>query len=117
MALQPQSLDDLRFVYVTGKGGVGKTTVCAAMAKAMAARGKRILVAMTNAKERLSSMLGSGPIGPEITHVAPNIDAVNMIPEKALEEYGILMLKSRTLYDALFDNKYVRTFFHAVPGM
>lgn len=117
MAPPLQSLDDLRFVYVTGKGGVGKTTVCAAMAKAMAARGKRILVAMTNAKERLSSMLGSGPIGPEITHVAPNIDAVNMIPEKALEEYGILMLKSRTLYDALFDNKYVRTFFHAVPGM
>ncbi|MGZ5971506.1 MAG: ArsA family ATPase [Polyangiales bacterium] len=117
MATPLQSLDDLRFVYVTGKGGVGKTTVCAAMAKAMAARGKRLLVTMCNAKERLSSMLGSPPIGPEITHVAPNIDAVNMIPEKALEEYGILMLKSRTLYDALFDNKYVRTFFHAVPGM
>lgn len=111
------SLDDLRFVYVTGKGGVGKTTVCAAMARAMAARGKRILLCMTNAKERLSGMLGSGPIGSEITHVAPNIDAVNMIPEKCLEEYGILMLKSKTLYDALFDNKYVRTFFHAVPGM
>jgi len=114
---QLPSIDDLRFVYVTGKGGVGKTTVAAAMAKAMAARGKRILVTMCNAKERLSAMLGSAPIGPEITSVAPNIDAVNMVPEKALEEYGILMLKSRTLYDALFDNKYVKTFFHAVPGM
>jgi len=112
-----QSLDDLRFIYVTGKGGVGKTTVSAALARAMAARGKRILLCMCNAKERLSAMLGSAPIGAEIVHVAPNIDAVNMQPEKCLEEYGVLMLKSKTLFDALFDNKYVRTFFHAVPGM
>jgi anion-transporting ArsA/GET3 family ATPase len=112
-----QSLDELRFIYVTGKGGVGKTTVSAALARAMAARGKRILLCMTNAKERLSGMLGSSPIGSDIVHVAPNIDAVNMVPEKCLQEYGVLMLKSKTLYDALFDNKYVRTFFHAVPGM
>jgi len=114
---QAAPLDDLRFVYVTGKGGVGKTTVSTALARAMAARGRRVLLCMCNAKERISGMLGSRPIGEEIVHVAPNIDAVNMVPEKCLEEYGILMLKSKTLYDALFDNKYVRTFFHAVPGM
>ena len=110
-------LDDLRFLYVTGKGGVGKTTVSAALARAMAARGRRVLVCMCNAKERLSGMLGTGPIGPEIVHVAPNIDAVNMVPEKALEEYGVLILKSRTLYRALFENRYVTTFFRAVPGL
>ncbi len=113
----PNALDELRFIYVTGKGGVGKTTVVAAMARAMAARGRRVLVCMTNAKERLSGMLGSKPIGADITHVAPNVDAVNMTPERCLEEYGVLMLKSKTLYEALFDNKYVKTFFHAVPGM
>ncbi|MEO7096357.1 MAG: ArsA-related P-loop ATPase [Polyangiales bacterium] len=110
-------LDDLRFLYVTGKGGVGKTTVSAALARAMAARGRRVLVCMCNAKERLSGMLGSGPIGSEIVHVAPNIDAVNMVPEKCLEEYGVLILRSRTLYKALFENRYVTTFFRAVPGL
>ncbi|MFI5300522.1 MAG: ArsA-related P-loop ATPase, partial [Polyangiales bacterium] len=40
-----RSLDDLRFICVTGKGGVGKTTVSAALARAMAARGRRVLVA------------------------------------------------------------------------
>jgi anion-transporting ArsA/GET3 family ATPase len=40
-----------------------------------------------------------------------------MDPEKALEEYGIMMVKSRALYKTLFDNKYVRTFLRAVPGM
>ena len=108
---------DKRFLIVTGKGGVGKTTVCAAEAVALAAKGKRVLIAMCNAKERLSTMLGSDLIGSDVTPVAHNVWAVNMDPEKALEEYGILTLKSRTLYKALFDNKYVRTFLRAVPGM
>jgi anion-transporting ArsA/GET3 family ATPase len=111
------TLDGKRFVLVTGKGGVGKTTVCAAQAIALAAAGKRVLVAMCNAKERLSVMLGSPPIGPDVTLVAPGICAVNMLPEKALEEYGMLVLRSRALSKTLFDNKYLRAFLRAVPGM
>jgi anion-transporting ArsA/GET3 family ATPase len=111
------TLADKRFVLVTGKGGVGKTTVCAAEALALAAKGKRVLVAMCNAKERLSAMLGSAPIGPTVSAVETNVWAVNMLPEKALEEYGVLVLRSRALYKTLFDNAYVRTFLRAVPGM
>jgi anion-transporting ArsA/GET3 family ATPase len=111
------TLADKRFVLVTGKGGVGKTTVCAAEALALAAKGKRVLVAMCNAKERLSVMLGSPPIGPDVMPVERDVWAVNMLPEKALEEYGVLVLRSRALYKTLFDNAYVRTFLRAVPGM
>ena len=110
-------LEDKRFLIVTGKGGVGKTTVCAAEALALAARGKRVLITMCNAKERLSAMLGSDLIGNQVVPVGRNIWAVNMDPETALEEYGMMMLKSKALYKLLFDNKYVRTFFRAVPGM
>jgi anion-transporting ArsA/GET3 family ATPase len=111
------TLGDKRFVLVTGKGGVGKTTVCAAEALALAGAGKRVLVAMCNSKERLSTMLGAAPIGDGVTEVAPNVWAVNMLPERAIEEYGILVLHSRALYRTLFDNKYVRSFLRAVPGM
>ncbi len=110
-------LEAKRFLIVTGKGGVGKTTVCAAEALALAHKGKRVLVTMCNAKERLSSMFGSELIGPEVKPVAQNVWAVNMDPEVAMQEYGMMMLKSRALYKLLFDNKYVRTFFRAVPGM
>jgi anion-transporting ArsA/GET3 family ATPase len=106
-----------RFVFVTGKGGVGKTTVCAALALKLAAQGKRVLVAMCHAKERLSDMLGTAPIGDRVREVSPRVWAVNMDPEVALEEYGMMALKSRTLYTLLFDIKYVRTFFRAVPGI
>ena len=111
------SLAEQRFLFVTGKGGVGKTTVCAAAALALAQRGKRVLVTMCNAKERLSAMLGSDVIGGEIKSVAPNVWAVNMDPEKALDEYGRLVLHSKTLASLLFDNKVARTFFRALPGM
>lgn len=110
-------LGKLRFVFVTGKGGVGKTTVAAALALKLAGEGKRVLVAMCNAKERLSSLFGTAPIGPTVASVAPRVWAVNMVPEKALEEYGMLMLKSRAVYNVLFGNDYVRSFFAAIPGM
>jgi anion-transporting ArsA/GET3 family ATPase len=106
-----------RFLIVVGKGGVGKTTVCAAKATALAAQGKRVLVAMCNTKERLSTMLGSDLVGTDVSLVAKNIWAVNMDPEKALEEYGMMTLKVRALYKAVFDNRYTRTFFRAVPGI
>ncbi len=106
-----------RFLIVTGKGGVGKTTVCAAHALALAQQGKRVLIAMCNAKERLSAMLGSDLIGTEVIQAAPNVWAVNMTPDVALEEYGMLALKSKTVYSLLFDNRYVRVFFRAVPGI
>jgi anion-transporting ArsA/GET3 family ATPase len=111
------ALEDKRFLIVTGKGGVGKTTVCAAEALALAAKGRRVLVAMCNAKERLSAMFGCDLIGNQVVPVSQNVWAVNMEPQAALEEYGLMTLKSKTLYHLLFDNKYVRTFFRAVPGM
>src|SRR5262249_14086227 len=110
-------LENRRFVIVTGKGGVGKTTVCAALAVHLAHKGKRVLIAMCNAKERLSAMLGSDLVGPDVVNVSQNVWAVNMDPERAVEDYGMMTLHSRTLFKLLFDNKYVRTFFSAVPGL
>ncbi|MBK8252353.1 MAG: ArsA family ATPase [Polyangiaceae bacterium] len=112
-----EELGSRRFLFVTGKGGVGKTTICGALALALAARGKRVLVAMCNAKERLSAILGTRPIGHDIVEAAPRVHAVNILPERALEEYGAMVIKSNTVAKLVFDNKYVSAFFRAVPGL
>src|SRR5262245_43382455 len=78
------ALGSRRFLFVTGKGGVGKTTVSGALALALASRDKRVLVAMCNTKERLSAILGTKPIGDRVMPVAPNVWAVNISPERAL---------------------------------
>ena len=110
-------LETRRFLIVTGKGGVGKTTVCAAEALALAHKGKRVLIALCNAKERLSKMFGSDVVGSDVVPVAKNVWAVNMDPERALEEYGEMVLRSRSLNALLFSNKYTRALFRGVPGM
>jgi anion-transporting ArsA/GET3 family ATPase len=52
-----------------------------------------------------------------VVPVADNVWAVNIEPDAALHEYGVLVLHSRALARTLFDNKYVRSFLRAVPGM
>ncbi|MGE0789122.1 MAG: ArsA family ATPase [Sandaracinaceae bacterium] len=108
---------DREFLFVTGKGGVGKTTVAAALALAAVKRKKRVLLAMCNAKERLSHLLEVAPIGHENVEVAPGLDAVNMTPASALEEYGMLVLKVRSLYSAIFENKFVAAVLRGTPGI
>lgn len=117
LAPEPSKLLDHEFLFVCGKGGVGKTTVSAALGLAAASKGKKTLVAMANAKERLSNLLDVPPIGDEVVTVAPNLDAVNMTPSSALREYGMMILKIRALYEAIFENRLVRAFLRGTPGV
>jgi anion-transporting ArsA/GET3 family ATPase len=111
------NLSQLRCVVVVGKGGVGKTSVSAALAMSLARQNKRVLIAMCNAKDRLSYLLQVPPIGPEIRSISPNIDAVNMEPGRALQEYGMMVLKVRALYRMVFENRLVRGFLRGTPGV
>ncbi len=108
---------DRRFLFVVGKGGVGKTTVATALALAASRRGKKVLLAMVNCKERVSQLLGTDSIGPKIVTLRENLDAVNMTPDTALEEYGMMILKVRTVYNAVFGNRLVRAFLKGTPGL
>ncbi len=109
--------DEREFLFVTGKGGVGKTTVSAALALSAVRKGKRVLLAMCNAKERLSHLLEVEPIGPRNRTVMPGLDVVNMTPAVALEEYGMMVLKVRSLYKAIFENKFVAAVLRGTPGI
>src|SRR5450755_2076548 len=106
-----------RFLFITGKGGVGKTTVTAALATALTARGLRVLVTVCGAKERLSTLLGAPPLTSSITELMPGVSGVQLVSEVALREYGAMKLKNRVLVDAIFDSKYVSGFLSGTPGL
>ena len=110
-------LHELRLVVISGKGGVGRTTVAAALARAAANAGKRVLIAASAPTDRLGRLFGQPPLGPTIATLAPGIDAVNMTPESALHEYGVLTLRSELVARALFENRAARGFLGAIPGL
>ena len=78
-------LFDKRFIINTGKGGVGKTTVSAAIGLAAARRGKRVLVMELNAKDKLARLFGAGHVGSEAVEVEDTIYAINVTPDAAME--------------------------------
>lgn len=96
---------------------MGKTSVCAALATALAREGRRVLVAACGAEERLSAVLETPPIGGDVVEVRPNLFAVFITPKEAMSQYGAMVLKSRLAYTPLFENRYVTKFFEAVPGL
>lgn len=106
-----------RFLFVTGKGGVGKTSVVAALAERFARAGKRVLVAETSPKEHISGLFGRAALPTQITELSPRLFGVLLDADVALKEYGALVLKSERLVGALFDNKLVHGFFHGAPGL
>jgi anion-transporting ArsA/GET3 family ATPase len=110
-------LDSSRFVFVTGKGGTGKTTLSAALALSFAARGRRVLIATSRSQQRLAELLGSQPLTTEIQPLGKNLSGVLLVPEVALREYGALVLRSQRLVSLLFDNRYAEGFFHGAPGL
>ena len=70
-----------------------------------------------NVRDRVSSYFGSQEVGSEIVEVEDNLHAVNVTPEAALQEYGLMILRVKLIYRAVFENKIVQTFLRAIPGL
>ena len=87
------ALLDLDMLWVTGKGGVGKTSIAAALADVAARSGRRTLVCEMDAKGALAAALGEDDLGFEPTEVSPNLHAMTMSTEDALREYLRLFVK------------------------
>jgi cellulose biosynthesis protein BcsQ len=106
-----------RLLIVTGKGGVGKTTVAAALALTSAREGARTLVCEVNTKERITSLLGKPEVGAEVTSIEENLWAVNVQPQEAMREYALMILKFESIYSAVFENRLVRYFLRFIPSL
>ncbi|MFC0906955.1 arsenical pump-driving ATPase [Clostridium sp. MT-14] len=84
----PDSIHLTKYLFFTGKGGVGKTSAACATAVALADQGKKIMLISTDPASNLQDVFGMDldNKGVEIKEV-PNLIVANLDPEKAAAEY------------------------------
>lgn len=112
-----QELLNRKLLIISGKGGVGKTSVAASLGLIAARQGKKTLIAEINSSERIASLFGIKKIGYNETPLAENLYAINIDPHSAFEEYIIEQIRSKRLYKLVFEHKFVRNFLDATPGL
>ena len=111
------SLLDKRLIVVTGKGGVGKTTVAAALGLAAARSGKRTIVAEVSEQERLSGLFGRRALGHREGKLADGLHGISIDPDRAKEEWLRYQLKSSALAGLLGGSRIFHYLTAAAPGV
>lgn len=84
---------DRKLLFVTGKGGVGKSTIAASLGLLAAEQGKRTLVCEVDAKGNLADFYEAGETAFEARELQPHLWAMSMNTEESLKEYLSLQLK------------------------
>ena len=112
----PELLDK-RLVIVTGKGGVGKSTVALALGLAAAAEGRRTIVCEVSSQEHTSRVFHRAEVGFHEVEMAENLWAISIDPDEAMREYVLLQLKVRAMRDLLFRSRIFTYLAAATPGL
>jgi anion-transporting ArsA/GET3 family ATPase len=108
---------DKRLVFVTGKGGVGKSTVSIALGLAAAAQGKRAIVCEVASQENASRIFKKGEVGFNEVQVAEGLFAISIDPDEAMREYLLLQLRVRAMRDLLMRSRIFTYLAGAAPGL
>ncbi|MEJ5255352.1 MAG: ArsA family ATPase [Acidimicrobiales bacterium] len=93
--MQPGGVEllDRRLIFITGKGGVGKTSIAAALGLLASMRGRRTLVCEVDAKGNLADFFEAPPNGFRPQELSQGLFAMAMDTEESLKEYLRLQLK------------------------
>lgn len=109
------ALLDKRLIFVTGKGGVGKSTVAATLGVLASREGMRTVIAELSSQERVPQLFGRIGRQFEEVEVAPDLFTISIDPEHAMDEY--LRVKVGALGHVLGSSRLFQAFAMATPGM
>ncbi len=104
-------------IVVTGKGGVGKTVVSAALASLAAKKGRETLLIEMVPHPKAATLFGVKPQGYEAIEVKERLHLCRLTPSECLEEIAVMRLRIRALYKLVFENKSVAAVMGFMPGM
>jgi anion-transporting ArsA/GET3 family ATPase len=110
-----RGLLERRLIFVTGKGGVGKSTVAIALGLLGARSGRRTVVAELASQNRVGQTFAQEGATFEEIELAEGLFTISIDPESAMEEY--LRVKTGPVGQALGTSRLFQAFAMATPGM
>lgn len=106
-----------RIVFVSGKGGVCKSLIAAALAKELASVGRKTLLAEIGETSYYQDFWRLPHVGHEPTRHPEGFDLCLWSGETCLREYVLYYLKMERLYKLFFENKVMRALVNVAPGL
>jgi len=107
----------LKLLVVTGKGGVGKSTLAASLGLVLARRGKRTLLLEIDPRESLYQLLDVPPTGGQFEKVLDGLWVQNLSPRDVLDQIVRERLHIEMLAKRLLSSPIYRHFSEAAPGL
>lgn len=111
------SLLSRRLIFVTGKGGVGKSTACAALGLALAKRGRNVLVVETDTYSAMADLFHTALPPSTITRARDHLSLVNLDSENALIHAITQFVPSERVARTVIQNRVASLFFKAAPSV
>lgn len=109
-------LTRLELLVITGKGGVGKSVVTAALGRVLVKTGKRVLLLETDPRENLYQLLGVPPSGNDVVEAEPGLWLQNLSPVDVLGEVVREHLRIEVLVRRVLASPVYRHFVEGAPG-
>ncbi len=106
-----------KILIVSGKGGVGKTTVSAALALLAARDGRKVCIAEVDRKGTLPRLFGGAALTYEPTELAAGVWGMNIVPEDALAEYLDVQYHMKRISKVFTSTHFVDYITTAAPGL
>jgi anion-transporting ArsA/GET3 family ATPase len=110
-------LFDKRLLFVTGKGGVGKSTVALALGMAAASRGKRVIVCEVASQEHTSRVFRRSEVGFHEVEMADSLWTISIDPDRSLREYLVLQSPVKAMGELLSRSRIFTYMAAATPGL
>lgn len=117
MRLPLEKIIQRKVLFVTGKGGIGKSLITAALGQYAASLGKRVCLIESTSHDQLAPLFGKEPVGHRLTLFEKNISGINLEASSNFRDFVVKHLGYERLFDKIFNRSITRSFISILPGL